>query len=256
MTSISIKHDLALLRNQLNAHGRQVPFATAVALTRTAKAIEKDVVKEMRDSFINPTPYTLKGTYTVPATKRRLVAEVGLRTRGSAGRGAGKYLQAQILGGARRLTGYEKTLRGAGLLPNGYYVVPGTAARIDAYGNFSRGQMNQILSYFKVQAGTAGYNRASSDKSKAGIERRLAKAVAAQRVQYFLGSPGDGRLPLGIWQRIKYSRGTAIKPVMMFVRFTTYEKRFDFYYVGEVGAKKYFPGEFARAWQDAIRTAR
>jgi hypothetical protein len=241
---------VARVQQRLQALGDNIQFAAAVALTKTAKLAEEDEQAEMRDVFDRPKPYTIRGTYTKPATKAKPQSEVGLKNGPtSSERGAGRYLRPEIFGGLRRLKGVEVALRNAGILPNGYYIVPGSAARMDAYGNISRGQINQILSYLRVQAGTAGYNRASSDKSRKGIERRLAKAASAQGSQYFVGAPGDGKLPLGIWQRVSFRAGSAIKPVMIFVNSAPVydEGNFDFHFVAKRAVRKHFGREFAQA---------
>jgi hypothetical protein len=250
---ISIKHDIARIGRNAGRIEKQLPFTTALALTRTINLVQKAEIAEMRDVFDRPTPFTLNSTYAKGANKQNLRAEMGFKDQAS-GISANKFLKAQIGGGVRRLKRFEIAMRNAGIMPNGYVAVPGTGANIDAYGNMSRGQINQILSYFKVQAGTLGYNRASSERSKRGIERRLAKQKSAQGVVYFIGSPGDGKLPFGIWQRITFGKGySAIKPIVIFQRFAAYEKRFDFYYVGEITVRKHFPNEFSRALASTIK---
>lgn len=252
---IKITHDLDKQRQQIGAYGKQVPYATAVALTRTAKLVEKDEVHEIRDVFDRPTPYTQKSVFVIPATKNKLVAEVELKNEATEAVAPSKFLRPQIFGGLRSLKRFEVALRNAGVLPNGYVTVPGSAAKFDAFGNMSRGQIVQILSYFKTN-GLAGFNFNANEASLKRRSRREARRVGARGVQFFVGSPADGKLPLGIWQRFTFSRGSAIKPILLFVRSAVYQERFDFYYVGELGIKKYFHLEFARAWEAAISTAK
>jgi hypothetical protein len=250
---IVVKTDIKQALRDVAVAQKELPFAIAVALTKTAQIIQQEEIKEMRDVFDRPTPYTLNSTYIKTANKRNLQAEVGFKDL-TAGTPASKFLKPQIDGGLRRLKRFEIAMRNAGIMPNGYVAVPGSGANIDSYGNMSRGQINQILSYFKVQAGTLGYNRASSERSKRGIERRLAKQKAAHGVVYFIGSPADGKLPFGIWQRITFGKGySAIKPIVIFQRFAVYKKQFDFYYVGEITVRKHFAIEFSRALASTIK---
>ncbi|MFO0467642.1 MAG: hypothetical protein ACK5ZS_01645, partial [bacterium] len=57
----------------------QIPFATAYALTQTAKAAQKDVEGVIRQVFNSPTPYTQRAVFVRTATKQRLIAEVKLK---------------------------------------------------------------------------------------------------------------------------------------------------------------------------------
>ena len=58
---------------------KQGPFAMAKALTLTAIQAQTDIVQAMTQVFDRPTPYTLKSTYVIPATKDRLESLVQLK---------------------------------------------------------------------------------------------------------------------------------------------------------------------------------
>ena len=75
-------------------------------------------------------------------------------------------------------------------------------------------------------------------------------------VSYFVGAPGDGKSPLGIWQRIYSNFGTATRPIMIFVKSTNYEPIYDFKFVAESTVDKEFNREFISAWEEAQRTAK
>ena len=51
----------------------------------------------------------------------------------------------------------ERNLRARGILPAGMFVVPAEGARLDQYGNMSRGQMIQILSGLGALEYRAGF---------------------------------------------------------------------------------------------------
>ncbi|MBC2676904.1 hypothetical protein [Pseudomonas baltica] len=55
---------------------RQIPFATALALTETAKLIKSSIEDEMRAVFDRPTPFTMNALRLIPATKQKLEARV------------------------------------------------------------------------------------------------------------------------------------------------------------------------------------
>lgn len=248
---IDVRQAVAQLAAITNAGQKQVQFATRVALTRTAKKAEAAEVREMQDVFRNPTPFTLSGVYVRPATTIRLEAEVKLKDDSTKAVPASKFLAAQVKGGQRQLKRFERALTAAGVMPVGYRAVPGKGAKLDGYGNMSRGQIVQILAFFRAFP-ELGYKANMTDKGKARLAR------GSKRVQgftYFVGTPGD-RLPLGIYQRVSFARGTAIKPVLLFVRSAMYEAVFDFEYVVEKTVETDFQGEFLRAFVEAEATAR
>ena len=253
---MSLTVDVAATMADLNAKlgdltRRQLPYASALALTRTVQEIQQREVHEMRDVFNRPTPYTLSSTFIKPATKSSLQATVGLKDFAGKGIPAAKFLAAQITGGARRLKRFERALRSAGHLPEDYRVVPGRGAELDSYGNIKPSQIVQILSYLRAFP-EAGYRANMTDRRR----KRLARGTKAkQGFTYFIGRPGD-RLPMGVWQRYAFARGSAVKPVFIFVRQAHYEAVFDFEYVAVSTAHSVFHRHLSSALAEAMRTAR
>jgi hypothetical protein len=248
---IDVREAIASMTAFGTAGQKQVTFATRVALTRTAQKAAEAQVREMRDVFRNPTPYTLSSVFVRPATKTRLEAEVKLKDDATKAVPASKFLAAQVSGGQRQLKRFERALTAAGVMPVGYLAVPGKGAKLDAYGNMSRGQIVQILAFFRAFP-EMGYKANMTDKGRARLAR------GSKRVQgftYFVGHPGD-RLPLGVYQRVSFARGTAIKPVLLFVRSALYQSVYDFTYVAEKAVETEFANEFARAYIEAQETAR
>lgn len=76
-----------------------------------------------------------------------------------------------------------------------------------------------------------------------------------QGFRYFVGRPGN-RSPLGVYQSLRGGGPGSLKPVMVFVRWANYRKRFDFQYTVELTVKNEFNSQFSRAYAEAIRTAR
>jgi len=249
--TIDVRDAIASLTRQSNAGQKQVKFATRVALTRTGQQVKVAEEREMRDVFSNPTPFTMSSLYLRPATSSNLTAEVKLKDFAGKGIPASVFLAPQIKGGMRGQKRFERALRSIGVLEDDERVVPGAGAKLDAYGNIDRGQIVQILSYFRTSP-EAGHTLNMTDKKRAALARGTARK---QGFSYFIGRPGD-RLPHGIYQRINFSRGTAIRPIMIFVRSTIYEAVFDFKGVAEDTIKTAFPDEFARAFAEAEATAR
>lgn len=253
MIEISVQPDIsALVRLLDDVQKRQVPFAMAHALTMTAKRVEYEEKREMRDVFDRPTPYTLNSLYTRPATKQHQVAWVYLKYDTSKGTPAEKYLMPQIKGGVRRLKRFERALRSVGAMPDDHFAVPGDGAKLDGYGNMDRGQLVQILSYFRAFP-EAGYKANITDRRKAA----LAKGTKTRRgFAYFVGRPGNGKWPLGIWQRTSFAFGSAIRPIIIFVPTARYEQLFDFNYVAEKTIERDFGPQFRASLANALATAR
>ncbi len=250
--AVDVRDAIRQLTAGILVEEKQVKFATRVALTRTAKRIEAAEQHEMRDSFDRPTPFTMSGLFVRPATASNLTAEVKLKDFASkSSTPAAKYLEAQIKGGTRGQKRFERALESIGALPPGYRVVPGEGAELDAYGNMNRGQIVQILAYLRAFP-EAGYKANMSDKRREALQRG---SRTRQGVSYFVGRPGD-RLPLGVYQRVHFARGTAIRAVMIFVRNVVYQKTFDFGYVATSTIEQHFAGEFSRALAEARATQR
>jgi len=251
MATINISANIDQARSYLNnIQRKQIPFATSLALNKTAQKVKEEQRKEMRDVFDRPTPFTLNSVFVKSSNKSNLTATVGLKSFASKGNAAAKYLQAQISGGERRLKGYEVALRSIGVLPDGYFTVPGEAAKMDLFGNINRGQIVQILAYFRANRETlSNSNDKTRDKLKRGTKSRYG-------IQYFVGAPGDGKSPLGIWQKVLSNFGTAIRPVLIFVQSSNYEQNYDFKYVAELAVKKNFDDEFRAALEIALRNTK
>lgn len=242
----------------LQGGAQRAATAVAIALTKTAVAVREAERSEMRDVFDRPTPYTLNALYLKPATAANPEARVGFKD--DAGqRGALNWLMWHIKGGQRTQTAYEKLLTRAGAMRSDQRAVPGKFARIDQFGNISRGQLVQILSQLRIDT-TAGSTRslpridkadnAKTARSKAGVIRR---AYARAGGQYMALPNGRGKLKPGIYQVRQFANGRADpRPVVIFVTRTQYEaERFDWAYVAQTTIKQELPaalsGQLARS---------
>lgn len=237
----------------------QVPFAMAKALTKTAQDVQAAEVKVMQSSLDRPTPYTLKSLYVKPATKKDLSAMVYFKDKSSAGKGnpAANYILPHVQGGKRNLKRFESALRRIGVLPSGMYIAPGSACPLDAYGNIPASFIVQILSYFRA-FGEQGYKANITDKRKASLAKGSKRR---QGFEYFV-SYGKGtwsgrqHLPPGIWKRVGFAQGSAIKPIMMFVKDPSYSKRFPFYETAQKVIDQKLKDNFNEAMREAIATAK
>lgn len=241
------------LRKLNDIEKRHVPFALSLAIYNTAREVQADLATETR-VFDRPRPGTVNGTYLFRADKRSLTAVVGLRRRAQEGQPVQEYLQAEVEGGARPFKRSEILLERAGILPAGMQTRPGSGARLDAYGNMSRGQVVQIISYFKAFGGLATSGR---KRGKAGTETKsqaLNRPAKKPRraLEFFVVPEGMAGLATGVWER----RGKKVAPILIFIRRPVYRAIYGFERVALGTVRSKFQPSFDQAMRRALETAR
>ena len=243
---LSIRHRLPELRDQVQKIPGLADKAARVAMVNTIPKARAEVYAVMRRVFDRPTPYTL-GSLRIeaPADAGPIAGAVMVKGRAdAAGSGipAESFLRAEILGGSRRWKRFEVALMRAGHLPRGWYATPTRYARVDQYGNMSRGQIVELMAWlalFRTARGerTGGYRANKTERSKAraraGTRNRFGTDV-------FVSSPLQayrrGSLPFGIYTRqtnvrTKRAHGAPapVRPVVLFVKSASYGVRLDFF---------------------------
>jgi len=265
----------------------QIPFATAYALTRTAKDAQANIVQTMERVFDRPKPYTLNGTYVKPANKRDLTALVKLKDGylGDAGEKSkkgtpDKYLAAEVKGGARRPTGFERLLISQGMMPPGYYAVPTNFAPKDAYGNVPAGVYTRVMSQLEIgdefQRKSRNPKRTSKPRTPTAASspiereakrkaREARKATAAvkpkkarrPRLPIFNVYPNRERnkhLKPGIYERVS---NTSVKPLFIYVdRAPSYKPRLQFNRIVQDTVATRLSANFETGFRLASATAR
>lgn len=219
---------------QVEGLGRRGPIVAAIALTRTGKDVQGALRAEKETVFDKPTRYTLNGTFLKPATRERLEARVWVKDYRTGGTPAERFLGPEIFGGARGQKGLELMLQAHGLMPTGWFAVPGEGAELDGNGNVRRGQIRQILSQLKVQ-------RTGGHESRATGSQRSNRTIARQGVTYFALPNGNRGLPPGVYMKRKFAHGSAIRPVFVFVSQAQYQQRLRFHEVGQATIDSRFP---------------
>lgn len=76
---INIKTDTKKLEYYLRGKKTEIPFATAMALTKTAKDVQSDMIEHTKQRYTIRKPWLEKGKYsirTTPAKKNNLTAKV------------------------------------------------------------------------------------------------------------------------------------------------------------------------------------
>lgn len=251
---LSIKTNFPEVARALkNAEG-QVPFATSVAINRAADKAKLAVQKNMREVFDRPTPFVINSLRLRRSTKQNLTAEIQFKDKNSA-ESSRTMVLPHVEGGIRRYSPMEARLKSIGVLPDGWNAVPGAAAKLDAYGNMSRGQISQMLNLL------GAYREAGYNKANAATRDRLAKGSAKKNVYGFVywvnpvGGQRGKHLPPGVYQRVTTGFGTSLKPVVIFVKRAKYSKRLPFYQIAQDEFNRAFPAEFKASMDNALRTA-
>lgn len=246
---ISIDMPTGPMLVKLRAIPQQTRGALASAMNTSVRQGEVESVAEMRRVFDRPTPWALGGVTHDKATASSLEATVRIRGKTGSAIPAEAFLRAQIIGGQRRFKRFEVALFKAGVMPAGYYAVPASGARIDAFGNMSSGQIVQLLSYFAAFPPNAGGRRSNSTaESRARMAERRRGGVA-----YVAIKPGNRNLFPGVYEYRDLGRlGTGVRAVLLFVKRVQYAQRFDFLGVVEKTLDQQLPRQYEREMAAAL----
>jgi hypothetical protein len=244
LLKISVSLDISKALARLNAAREQVPFATALALTKTAQAVQGDLVDAMKKVFKSPTPFTMNSLYVKSAKKSDLTAYVWVKDRQR------RYLLTEIEGGPRSVKGFESLLIRSGVMPSGWYAVPASGAPLDQYGNVSGALIGKLLSQLQSARDSLQNESLAKKQRRNRRNNQIGSFFAVQVGQ-------TSHLRPGIYMRQSMTARGGLVPIFMFVsRAPSYRARFDFYGVGAAMARQRFPLEFDRAITVALRTAR
>jgi hypothetical protein len=246
MLRINVKVDDRLFREKLKLIEKQVPFATALALTKTAQAIKPELVAGMASEFQQPTSFTLNSLTVSRAEKKAadIVATIGVKGAES-GKGAVRWLSPEVYGGERSHA-IEALLRPLGLPPSGMYAVPGKSAKLSGAKRIDINWFRSLIADISEQG--VSNARGIVTKGTKGTRRRKGQGA----LQYFVLMTKWGKLQPGIYGR----RGRGIFPFVIFVRQPKYSARFDFYGIAQRQATARFPDEFKAAMAKALASAR
>lgn len=205
----------------------QAPGKVAVKLNGAAFAARKALQEKMEQTFQGGvSPYLKRSVWVEQATPQKVVATVGARDTGGKSDGPEQILRTQIRGGDRVLKASERRLRAAGILPNGYFLVPGQGAVLNRLGNIEGRFMSGLLSYLQA------YNQAGSELNMSAKKRAKyadKKGGKIQGFEYFVayGKLRDNRglqLAPGIYHRTG-THGVNVTPILMFVKKPHYTAR-------------------------------
>jgi hypothetical protein len=246
MVQLSVKDNIAATVGRLRGQQKQVRFAASVALNKTVKLAKDEGIAAMKRSFDRPTPFTLRSLFIKPSTKQNLQAMVYVKDQSAGGksRSLAETLSHEFSGGTRTRKRLELWLERAGYISGNEFVVPGAAAKLDQYGNMSRGQIQQILSQLSAGSDPTAF-KSKSVRSK----RNVAKTGG------IFWSRG-GKLPRGAWLRYSFAAGGAVKPVLLVISSPIYKRRVNLPEITRRVVARNFDREFKKAFEFAMSTAR
>ena len=271
---VNFKADFSSVERYLSRIEReQLPFAKALALTRTAAYVagtkpykKRGVLQRyLPRVFDRPTPWTLNAFYITPASKRekRFFSIVHIddgsakdirktRRGGKIGTPPFKYLKFQAFGGVRDAKGHEKQLRRMGFLDSDEFTVPADpdhpkGKALNKYGNLPGSFYSKVLADIDPQ------------RDYSGIAQGRGQATLTRSKRRYFFYPGRGKdrsaKKRGIYER--YGRGgKKVRMVLFIVRNPRYRPRFDFDATVARASRKRLPVEFRRAMALALATAR
>lgn len=215
----------------------QIPFATALALTWTAKDVLAAEKRTIGQVFDRPTPFSKNAFQVVPATKTRLVASVVQKTATGTSHPR-NWFTPQVFGGARRHKTFERHLIAVGAMPSNLFAVPSRACPKDAYGNVRGSVIMQILTDLGAQVVDVWQNASARSRRRNRRER------------FFLLKASNTPLAIAI------NKGGRPVIYFNFVRSPNYRKRFPFYEVGRSVGGALAATNFRKAFATAIASRR
>lgn len=245
---------------------RRMAAAQATALTRSAGRARDILKADLPKVFDRPTAYTLGSLYAKGATAADLQAGVGFKDASSGASSntpATKYLGPNVSGGKRGVKRMELALQARGAMPTGTYAVPASGAKLDAYGNVSRGQVQQIISQLGAEL-VSGHSRSlrrRPGETDAQWKARQRKAFGKAGGQYVAVPRQKGGLKPGIYiaqardfgRKLGLGRTGRLVPVFLFVRTVRYRPRYDFQGEAQQLIAAILPAELQRAVADHAR---
>lgn len=212
--------DLNDLSRQLATIKKQIPFATARAMTSVVQQIREAEKTAMQRKLENPTPFTVNSVRAAGATKSNLVARVFVMDTAAA------YLDPFETGGVHHL--------------NGNALLNPKSIRLNKYGNLPRNKLAQLKAKPNVFIGgvdgvNAVWQRRKPLKGKKGKKRQKRSPNGTRRER------AKQRAPKLL---IRFGDALPVQPVL------GYMER------ANTMVKALLPGELQKALAEAMRTAK
>lgn len=224
---LSIDQDLERASAWSHAVGKQLPFATSVAINNAAFDARKAINSATKGAFNAPVKFTQSAFLVQKSKKRDLTAFVYAQDK--AGKDRARYIRFGIQGGSRPQKGmdvfFERGVPNDGTIPAGAYFMPTSLVKTNASGNITQATL-----------------------------RRISKGISGDpRGGFFVGTPRGGGRPPGIYRRSReqlfpYFIATTDRP--------DYTGRFNIESIGGKVINRNFGKHFDAALSKAVSTAR
>lgn len=224
---------------------KQIPFAVASALTRTAKEILEAEQKLLVASLDSPTAYTKGSLRFKRADKVSLEASVSTKAPSAGNTNPASFLAPEIEGGLRSTKRFERLLQSSGLMPKGWRAVPAKGVQLDAFGNLPRALIGKLLKGLKGRMA-----QGPAAPTKGGKARKVKVSP------YFVLLKTTGNKPPGIWERRTDGSSRTATPVVIYVTESKYKKKLDFYGTAQRIAEQRLEKNFEEELDKAIATAK
>lgn len=222
MMQISVSHDLHRTQSWAGRMKEQLPFANALALTRTGQDVGDALSKALPQHLEDPTPFTMKAFGVQRATKQSQRAVVFTK------QAQEQYLKWQIFGGSR------PPARKAQKLPSNI--------KLNQYGNIPRGEVQRLV--------------ALAREGKKVSKARGRKLGISNKVDLFYGDPNNG-MPPGLYKRVGSGDDGVLVPLVVFpAQNVQYEKRFPMFEIGQRVVGQVYAGHWRTAFEQAMASAK
>ncbi|WP_447908102.1 hypothetical protein [Serratia fonticola] len=208
------------LSAQLQKIKKQVPFATAQALTAVARKIVDAQKTAFQRQLDNPTPFTVNSVRSFGARKSSLTAKVFVMDT------AASYLDPFEFGGQHKL--------------NSQALLNPKNIKLNKYGNLTRNKMTQLKAKSDVFVGDIGgsngvWQRTKVKKGKKGKKRRKRSANGTRQPRMKMPAPK---------LLIQFGDALPVKPTL------------GYFERAQTMASALMPTELSRAMAEAMRTAK
>lgn len=205
----------------LAATSEKITRIQVIALNKIASSVRKEVYAEFTKQFDRPTPTTMRSLFISSASTKQPDPSAAVYVKDTRlGKNAGTEGLNQILGhqfaGGRRIPKRaELAFRARGIIGPDEFLAPGPDIKLDAYGNVSRGQMQQIMA--NVGAYRDPYQHAT------GSQRSRRNQARAGNIFW---SPGrENGLRRGVWAKGK--DGSQPLLLLVVIKPPIYRRRID-----------------------------
>ncbi len=227
---------------------RRVQSTVAEALNKTARAVADGWGGQLLNRIDRPTPLTRGAARVLRADVGRLQAQISLKdVVAQRGLPPSVYLAPLEQGGGRTVKKFERALQNGGAMPMGSMVVPAKYAKLDGFGNISRGQIVQVLN--QLGSGlSSGYQRVIG--ASAAVR---AQSAAAKGRTYIALTTKRGGLAAGVYEKLPTG---LFLPVFFFVTHTHYRRQLNLLSEAASVVRVRLAGELSAAFEKRLQSLR